>query len=360
MVTFNSMKIKHILDEALDHLLKVSYRPLEIIIVDNGSTDGTFEYIRKVVSEKAPRDVQFKLLRLSKNYGFAIANNIAFLYRNRESKYVVLINNDLAVEPHSLEILIKFLEENKDVAGVQGKILTWDGRRIDSAGCFMDVFLGTYTRCQGASSSACNEPMYVGYIDGAFSIYRVDALLKASKIIGISGIFIPFFFMYGDDYELGTRLQKLLNYKLMYLPLIVGRHYRSATVKVLNNPIYEYWGWLSEIAVRVLYDRMWTTKMLLIFPIAIGISLLKPSKYVIRGFISGIIRGIKLSRKIPRIKKLQTSRCTNICSKPYAKYKLMLILMFRYLLKYGRRGSKILYLVISRCLGIDACIEKLF
>ncbi len=255
MVTYNSMKIKQIIDEVLNSLFKIEYRPIEIVIVDNGSSDNTFEYLHKTANDKAPRDIQIKFIKLSKNYGFAIANNIGFMFRNKESKYIVLMNNDLAVEPQIFELLISVLEKHADVGGVQGKILSWDGNKIDSAGCFMEEFLGTYTSCQGSSITACDRPKTVGYLDGAFSIYRINALLNASKIVGSKNlIFIPYFFMYGDDYELGIRLWRL-GYKLVYLPIVVGRHYRSATVKSIESPVYEYWGWKSETAVRVMYDR---------------------------------------------------------------------------------------------------------
>jgi GT2 family glycosyltransferase len=347
VVTYNSMKIKHILDEALDHLFKIEYRPVEIIIVDNGSSDGTFEYLREFVSNKAPKDIQIKLLKLSKNYGFAVANNIGFAFRDRRSKYVALINNDLAVEPRTLELLIDFLEKHVDVGGVQGKILSWDGNKIDSAGCFLDEFFGTYTLCQGLPVSTCNRLRITGYLDGAFAIYRVSALLNASRVLGSKNlIFIPYFFMYGDDYELSTRLWRM-GYKPVYLPVVVGRHYRSATVKAVRSPVYEYWGWKSEIAIRVVYDKWIVLKILGILPAITLMSLFSGRKVVLSGLINGVLLGFKLRKKYPQLNKLRSYKLME--PRVNLIWKLSSIpLIVRAFVKFGAKATRALYLIASR------------
>jgi GT2 family glycosyltransferase len=104
------MKIKDIVSESFRAIFNLKYRPLEIIIVDNNSSDGSFEFINNLAREANPKDVKIRFLKLSKNYGFAIANNIAFLQRSREAKYVALINNDLAPHPDFLTKLVEFLE----------------------------------------------------------------------------------------------------------------------------------------------------------------------------------------------------------------------------------------------------------
>ncbi|MGC8567503.1 MAG: glycosyltransferase [Caldisphaera sp.] len=346
MVTFNSMKIKQIFDEALDHLLKVSYRPLEIIIVDNGSTDGTFDYLHEVVNRKAPRDIRLKLIRLSKNYGFAIANNVGFVFRDKRSKYIALINNDLTIDSDGFNALIKFLEENKDVAGVQGKILTWDGKRIDSAGCFMDKHLGTYTRCQDLVFVTCSKPKVVGYLDGAFSIYRIEAIIRAGRIIGVNNmIFLPYFFMYGDDYELGIRLWRQ-GYKLIYLPVTVGRHYRSATVKSSKSIIYEYWDWKGEIAIRAIYGYLKGVRILLVFPIILLVSIINRKPIILRGFINGLVYANKLLKKFPRLVYIRESKR----KEPVIKVKNFIPTLAKMYLKYGKNASRKFYEYISKSL----------
>jgi len=160
-VNFNSMKIKDIVSESLRAIFNLKYTPLEIIVVDNNSSDGSFELIKNLAKEIALKDVKIKFLKLSKNYGFAVANNIAFFKRNKEAKYVALINNDLVPYPDSLAKLVDFLEKNNEVGGVQGKILTWDATKIDSAGALYTSYGIRPAIAQTLPSSTFNVTTYV-------------------------------------------------------------------------------------------------------------------------------------------------------------------------------------------------------
>lgn len=334
-VNYNSRKIMDVVKTSIRAILNLKYRPIEFIIVDNGSDDGSYEEIVQLINNAKPVNATIKVFRLSKNYGFAVANNIAFLLRNKNSKYVALINNDLAPTPDSLNKLIEYLESHPEIAGVQGKILSWDGKFIDSAGCFMDDVLGTYTQCQTLKPELCNEERYVGYIDGAYSVYRISALKKCG------GLFIPYFFMYGDDYELGIRLWRC-GFKLMYVPVIVGRHYRSATVKSINNPLYDYWGLRSEISVRLMYERSniitWLHRFLQVLIL---------SRYKLHGFIDGLFYGYYLKNKIKFVKLLEKSTI----KEPRVYVRNNLILEFRFYIHWENKASKMYYMVISRILN---------
>jgi GT2 family glycosyltransferase len=293
------MKIKDIVSESFRAIFNLKYRPLEIIIVDNNSSDGSFEFINNLAREANPKDVKIRFLKLSKNYGFAIANNIAFLQRSREAKYVALINNDLAPHPDSLTKLVEFLERSNELGGVQGKILTWDGSKIDSAGALYTNYGIRYPIGQTLPSSMYNVMTYVGFVDGAYSVYKVEAILRCG------GLFLPYFFMYGDDYELGIRLWRS-GYKLLYVPITAGRHYRSATCRESSmKPLLEYWAWRSELSVMIMYDDLWLIHVLLRTPMILLGALLTHRKIIIKGFIDGIYTGLKLR---PRAKGFRVSR----------------------------------------------------
>lgn len=145
-INYNSSRILDVVLESIKSILNLNYRELKVILVDNGPTDESFNEIVKMVKTLSPKDVEVLFLKLPKNYGFAVANNVAFNIACKSGGCIALINNDLAPEPSSLKELVKFLEENEDIAGVQGKILNWDGTKIDSAGCFLTRFGGSYVR----------------------------------------------------------------------------------------------------------------------------------------------------------------------------------------------------------------------
>jgi GT2 family glycosyltransferase len=343
VVNFNSMKIKNIITESLRAIFNLKYRPLEIIVVDNGSNDGSFDYIKNLAMIVAPRDVKVRFLKLSKNYGFAVANNIAFAQRSKEAKYIALINNDLAPYPNSLTELVEFLERNSEVGGCQGKILTWDGRKIDSAGCLLTLYGNAYVIGQTLPSCACNVPMHISYTDGAYSVYRVEAILRCK------GLFFPYFFIYGDDYELGIRLWRS-GYKLLYVPIAAGRHYRSATSSESSmKPWIEYWAWRSEVSVMIMYDDLWLMRVLLRVPMTLLSALLTRRKSIIRGFIDGIYTGLKLRPHTRgfRVSQWREPRLKMSIFKWYAQ-------LVKFFIRYGMRASRAHYVLISKMLGVKA------
>ena len=335
-VNYNSSKIKDIASQCIKAILNLDYRPLEIIVVDNGPTDGSFEYIKSMIKDLAPRDVKVKLLELSKNYGFAGANCKALKLMDKQAKYVALINNDLAPEPGSLRKLIEFLEGNIEVAGVQGKILTWEGDKIDDAGPYLTQLGNTYVKGYMMQADTNNTEAVVSYVDGAYSVYRIEAVLKAG------GLFYPDFFLYGDDCELGIRLWKS-GYAVKYVPILAGKHFRGATFKQMKD-WQEYFSRRSEIAMTIIHDRFWIVKLMLRLPMIIGVPLLRRQfmhSYTMRGVFDGILLGFRLYKKVNR---------TGLNRVP--KIKLPLIkwyaILLKLALKYGKRAERIQYAVISR------------
>lgn len=351
VVNYNSYSKWAIISQCLKSILGLWYRPLEIIVVDNGSTDGSYELIKSILENIEQSDeLRVKLIRLSKNYGFAVANIIAYNLRDPNSKYIALINNDLAPKADSLDRLIDILERYPRIAGVQGIILTWDEKYIDSYGCQITQHGVCYA--VGFGLEACNahklRPTAVSYIDGAFSVYRVKAVEEAG------GLFLPYFFMYGDDYELGIRLWRN-RWILLGVPIIVGRHYRCATTSIddkrdLSKPprmLYNcgYWSWLSEIAVlTVLYERIWLLRILERIPTTLAASLLRRSKAITRGYIDGIMIGIKLRKKL---------RLGSLINEPRLHVRIFseFVILMNLFIRHGSKANKIYYSVITRSLG---------
>ncbi len=120
---------KKYLEKCLTSLKNQGYKNIEIILVDNASIDDSVDFTKKIFP-----DAKIKIN--SENLGFAEPNNIG--YNLSEGDYVLFLNNDTEVKKDFLHPLVSILESNKDVGGVQSKILFMDNPTVlDSVGAFL-------------------------------------------------------------------------------------------------------------------------------------------------------------------------------------------------------------------------------
>ncbi|ALU12315.1 hypothetical protein EYM_02355 [Ignicoccus islandicus DSM 13165] len=225
--------------KALDSLISSSWDCHEIALVDNGSNDATFEVLKEFVVSKEDELIsmgkRIHLIKLSKNLGFARANNIAYysLYQKYGPfDYVALVNNDVILTKSSFKKTIKVLESDKRIAGVQGFLLNPSESVFDSGPLYWSIgFFSTPRPLQSfiRVPSVALYPQIVGYLDGAFSVYR-------GEVIDEVGFFNVDTFMYGDDYVLGAKIYEK-GYVLIYVPVYIGKHYRGLTRKLAHYKI---------------------------------------------------------------------------------------------------------------------------
>jgi len=114
------------LADCLTSLFAQSFRDFEVIVVDNGSTDGSLNLFRK--------DFPWvKVIALAENTGFARANNTGF--EASSSEYIATLNNDTIVDSGWLQALYDAAKNDHTVGMVASKILLGrEGREIDSVG----------------------------------------------------------------------------------------------------------------------------------------------------------------------------------------------------------------------------------
>jgi GT2 family glycosyltransferase len=116
---------KELLKDCLSSLFKVTdYPNYKVIVVDNGSTDGSVEYVKKNFP-------QVDVLPLDKNYGFAKGNNIGIKYalKKYKPKYIILLNNDTKIiQKDWLTKLVETAESDKKIGIVGPKLIYPDGR----------------------------------------------------------------------------------------------------------------------------------------------------------------------------------------------------------------------------------------
>jgi len=224
-LNYNSSKFMPIVLRSLESVAELDYPPdkYELIVVDNGSTDGSYEKIKDFLEKKS--NLRRKVIRLTGNLGFTGGNNVGFAARDEESKYVLLLNNDALLFQGGLKTLVEHAENNDHVAGLQGVVLRYGTRIIDTAGGYVDEMLHTYVLGSNEEFPwILRNPVYVSYTDGSCSLYRVEKILKC---LG-NRLFVEEFFSYGDDNVLGLMLWDY-GYKLASIPEAVAEHVRGLT-----------------------------------------------------------------------------------------------------------------------------------
>lgn len=195
----------------LKSLKKLKFKDYELIIVDNGSTDGT---------EK------LATIRNNENLGFAGGNNQGF--EKARGKFVWLLNNDTLVEPDILNKLVDYMERNPDVGVIQPKIRIMDKPTLlDNAGSFLTVsgFLEHwgYLQKDGPEFSKKRD---IFSAKGACLFTRQDIIKKV-------GLFDPDFGSYFEETDFCWRVW-LAGYRVQYCPVSEILHKVGFTSKRMD------------------------------------------------------------------------------------------------------------------------------
>jgi GT2 family glycosyltransferase len=198
----------------LNALSQQTYDALEIVIVDNASSDGSQAYIR----EHYP---QVKLIALAENRGFTGACNAGL--HAATGSFLALLNNDTEVDPNWAAAVVEAFQRHPEVGSVASKMLLFDQRdRIHTAGDFFttDGRAGNRGVWQ-PNDERFNDEIYVFSACGGSSAYR-RALLD-----DIGTLDDDFFFSL-EDVDLGWRAQ-LAGWRCLYTPHAIVYHHLSAT-----------------------------------------------------------------------------------------------------------------------------------
>lgn len=189
--------------------------PLSIIVVDNGSTDGS----QAMVRTEFPAVL---LLENTKNLGFCAANNQGI--RAAAGERIALLNNDAAADPHWIQHLQAAFAVAPDIGMAASKIVAWDDpERIDKTGHL--IFPDGQNRGRGTGErdrGQFEKQEEVLWPDGCAAMYRKSMLDQI-------GEFDEDLFAYGDDAELGLRA-RIAGWRCLYMPGAVVRHRRGSTM----------------------------------------------------------------------------------------------------------------------------------
>ncbi len=208
----------------LESLYRQSFGDFDVIVVDNGSSDGSVSLIEKKFPE-------VMIIRFDENRGFSAAVNAGIAASN--SPYVCLLNNDTEVDARWLEELVAALDAHPQVGSAASKILFFSDRSsVNSAGDEFSLFGVPYQRRRMRGDHALfNEPQLVFSACGAAALYRKELFQSI-------GLFDESFFAYQEDVDWGFRAQ-LLGYRCLFVPgAIVYHKSRTTSSKVSGLRLY--------------------------------------------------------------------------------------------------------------------------
>lgn len=238
-------------------------KEIEIIVVDNDSTDGS----SSAISNLQPAIGSLKLIESKENLGFAKGCNLGT--KTAKGKYILFLNSDTQVLDKGFLSMVDFLNKSADIAILGGKIENDDGSIQRSCGKFYNLFnllimLLGFERF-GFLRSSPNKVQKVDWVSGACMIVRKDAFEKLSG-------FDEKLFMYVEDMEFCFRAKKL-GFQTYFYPNLLLRHKSLGSSNKTFAIINIYKGILYFYSKHKTYLEYLIAKTLLVLKAEILISI---------------------------------------------------------------------------------------
>jgi GT2 family glycosyltransferase len=214
VVSWNSERF---LEDCLRSLFDQRGVAMEVLVVDNGSTDGSVALVKQ-------RYPAARLVELRENKGFCAANNAGLAMAR--GAYVLFANSDIILEADFAEKALAAFAKDARVGSVAGKLLRFDRRTIDSAGQLLTRSRRIVERGYGGPDG----PRFSaeGYI---FSVCGAALFCRREMIedISVDGLFFDeSYFAFSEDLDVGWRA-RLAGWRAWYAPGAVAYHYRGGS-----------------------------------------------------------------------------------------------------------------------------------
>jgi GT2 family glycosyltransferase len=222
-----SWNVSQYLEKCLESLAAApARRSVEIIVVDNASSDGSAEMVKSHFPN-------VKLIRSDKNLGFAGANNVAI--RQSQGRYVCLVNPDVEVLPGCIDALADFLDQNPTVGNVGPRVLNPDLTMQSTCRRFPTLW-NNFCMATGLATAFKNSQLFAG--EHMFYFHH-DRTLPVDVLVGCLwmmrrealetvGLLDEDFFMYGEDLDWCWRSWKT-GWKVVFFPGAEAVHHRGGS-----------------------------------------------------------------------------------------------------------------------------------
>lgn len=199
------------LDDCIQALESQTYQNFEILVVDNGSTDGSVEWLK---------EHQIETIFLNENTGFSGAVNTGI--KAAGTPYVILLNNDTKADEYFVAEMVRAIEQSSKIFSVSSCMLQmYHPELIDDAGDMYSLLGWAYQRGVGQSIKAYRKSRRVFSACAGAAIYR-------KKVFEEIGYFDEMHFAYLEDIDVGYRA-KIAGYDNIYCPAAQVYHVGSGT-----------------------------------------------------------------------------------------------------------------------------------
>ncbi len=230
-------KLGPLLDEAIESAINQSYGDVEVLFVDNGSSDDSVKYVRERFGDFV------RVVELGHNYGFCLGNNLAIRYVSADSKYILFQNPDAVLSKDYVETLVNLMNGESKIGAAQGLQLSMDG---------FSGYCGGFVDSYGRGVEVVVSNRLVKHLRGVFRVYWVSgsAMLIRRRLFELLGGFPGEFFMYHDEIDLCSRI-RAVGYECICYPATSYRHARGGIVGGGINWITWYFAnrnrWLTSL-----------------------------------------------------------------------------------------------------------------
>ena len=230
VVSYRSVKF---LGNCFDAVFRSTYSPLDVVMFDSASKDGSVEFTRSAFPN-------VRVIEGRSNPGFAGACNEAIPHTR--GKYVFLLNPDTVVEPRCIELLVQAMEKDSSIGICGAKMLFgWQPELINSVGHSVNqIFWGWDRGCFEWDRGQYDAVKEVPSVCGGAALYR-------RSVFDELGYFDTRFFMYTEDVDYGLRAN-LAGYRVLVVPAARVYHWISLKVsEARHHQFFEHKNRLRDL-----------------------------------------------------------------------------------------------------------------
>ncbi len=279
---YNGLKFMEPCMAALDKQL---CRDFELLVVDNGSTEGSVEWLK---------EHGLPSLFLETNTGFSGAVNVGI--KAAKTPYVILLNNDTEAEPEYVGELLKAIESSPKIFSVSPKMIQlYHKELMDDGGDMYSIMGWAYQRGVGQEIERYDRPCHIFSACAGAAIYRREVFEEI-------GYFDEMHFAYLEDIDVGYRA-KIAGYYNLYCPSAKVFHVGSGTSGSKYNSFKVKLAARNNVYLN--YKNMPAPQLLVnSLPIVAGIA----GKYFFfkklgfeKDYVAGVLEGIKTVKKTRKV-----------------------------------------------------------